>query len=154
MSDSLTTPPPTVGSSAYLTLHYRLTGDDGVAIISTFDGNPATLQLGQGQLSPVLEQLLIGLPEGCERAFVVDQEPAFGPHNPDLLQRVARRVLEENAEPDQSWQVGDMVDFAAPGGGRFAGMIREIDQDGMLFDFNHPLAGRTLRFEVRIISIL
>lgn len=154
MSDSMTAMAPTVQEGAYLTLHYRLTGQDGVAIISTFDGNPATLQLGQGQLTPVLERLLVGLPEGCERVFLLDQEPAFGPHNPDLLQRVARRVLEENGEPGQIWQIGDVVDFAAPGGGRFVGMIREVDLEGALFDFNHPLAGRVLQFEVRIIGIL
>jgi FKBP-type peptidyl-prolyl cis-trans isomerase SlpA len=154
MSDSLTSALPTVTSSAYLTLHYRLAGQDGSPIISTFEGNPATLQLGGGQLSPLLENLLLGLPEGCERVFVLNDEPVFGPHNSDLLQRVARKVLEDNGEPGQVWQVGDVVDFTAPAGGRFAGMVCEIDDTGALFDFNHPLAGRALQFEVRIISIL
>ncbi len=55
---------------------------------------------------------------------------------------------------DEDYRVGDLVDFAAPGGGRFAGVLREIDEQGALFDFNHPLAGQTLKFEVKIIGIL
>jgi FKBP-type peptidyl-prolyl cis-trans isomerase SlpA len=62
--------------------------------------------------------------------------------------------LKENSEFDAEYRVGDLVDFAAPGGGRFAGVLREIDDEGALFDFNHPLAGQNVRFEVKIIGIL
>lgn len=58
-----------VNASAYLTLHYRLATLDGTDIVSTFAGNPATLMLGQGQLAPQLEELLIGLPEGTHKVF-------------------------------------------------------------------------------------
>jgi FKBP-type peptidyl-prolyl cis-trans isomerase SlpA len=145
---------PVVTQAAYLTLHYRLASSEGVDMISTFGGNPATLQLGQGQLAPFLEACLIGLPEGTWQTFELPPEKAFGPRNPDLIQRVSRATLEENSAFDAEYKIGDLVDFAAPGGGRFAGIVREIDTRGALFDFNHPLAGQSVRFEVNIIGIL
>lgn len=145
---------PIITNEAYLTLHYRLATMDGVDIVTTFQGNPATLQLGKGQLSPFLEDCLIGLAEGTQKTFELAPEKAFGPRNPDLIQRVSRATLDENSTPDANYAVGDLVDFAAPGGGRFAGILREINADGALFDFNHPLAGQSVRFEVKIIGIL
>lgn len=143
-----------VTPGAYLTLHYRLASLDGHDIVTTFNGNPATLQLGAGQLAPFLESILLGQQEGCHQVFDLSPEQAFGPRNPDLRQRVTRAMLAENSSPDVDYKVGDLVDFAAPGGGRFAGVLCEIDDDGALFDFNHPLAGQTLQFEVKIISVL
>ena len=146
-------PRPVVTASAYLTLHYRLASQDGADIVSTFGESPATLQLGQGQLAPFLETCLIGLEEGAQRSFELAPEQAFGPRNPELFQRVSRATLAENADGD-GYAIGDLIEFAAPNGGRFAGVLRELDEDGALFDFNHPLAGQPLRFEVRIIGIL
>lgn len=147
-------PAPVVAESSYLTLHYRLAAADGSDIVSTFHENPATLQMGTGQLAPFLEACLLGMPEGAQQVFELMPEQAFGPRNPDLLQRISRATLEENSEPGQVYEVGDLVEFNAPGGGRFAGVLRAIDDEGALFDFNHPLAGQSLRFEVRIIGVL
>jgi FKBP-type peptidyl-prolyl cis-trans isomerase SlpA len=147
-------PVPVVTETAYLTLHYRLASLTGENIVSTFEEKPATLQFGQGQLAPFLEACLLGLPEGVHQTFELAPEQAFGPRNPELIQRISRATLEENSSMDEEYRVGDLVDFAAPGGGRFAGVLREIDAQGALFDFNHPLAGQTLKFEVKIIGIL
>jgi len=149
-----TAQPPVVTQSAYLTLHYRLASMDGADIVSTFSGTPATLMLGQGQLAPVLEELLIGLPEGTHKTFELEPGVGFGPRNPELIQVVSRATLEENSAPGAEYKVGDLVDFAAPGGGRFAGILRELREDGAVFDFNHPLAGQPLKFEVNLISVL
>ena len=145
---------PVVTESAYLTLHYRLAAADGNDIVTTFHENPATLQMGTGQLAPFLEACLLGLPEGAQQTFELAPEQAFGVRNPDLLQRVSRTTLEQNSEQGQEYAIGDLIEFNAPSGGRFAGVLRAIDDQGALFDFNHPLAGQTLRFEVRIIGIL
>lgn len=151
MSSTLT---PVVTDAAYLTLHYRLASMDGRDIVTTFQGSPATLQLGNGQLAPFLESCLIGLSEGTHQIFELSPEQAFGPRNPDLIQRVSKSTLRENSPADAHYTIGDLVDFAAPGGGRFAGVLRSIDDDSALFDFNHPLAGQSLKFEVRIIGIM
>ncbi|SFV11957.1 FKBP-type peptidyl-prolyl cis-trans isomerase [Pseudoduganella namucuonensis] len=146
--------PAVVTASAYLTLHYRLAKLDGTDIVTTFNGNPATLMLGQGQLAPVLEELLLGLPEGTHKTFELDPGVGFGPRNPDLVRPVSRATLDENSVPGADYKVGDLVDFAAPGGGRFAGVLRELGESEAIFDFNHPLAGQPLRFEVNLISVL
>jgi len=145
---------PIVTENAYLTLHYRLASQAGENIVSTFEQKPATLQFGQGQLAPFLEACLLGLPEGTHQTFELGPEQAFGPRNPELIQRISRATLEENSSLDENYRVGDLVDFAAPGGGRFAGVLREIDAQGAIFDFNHPLAGQNVKFEVKIIGIL
>lgn len=145
---------PLVTESSYLTLHYRLVSMAGDDIISTFNDTPATLQLGQNQLAPPLEAILLGLPEGTHQTFELTPEQAFGARNPELIRRVSRATLEENSEPGANYTVGDLVEFAAPGGGRFAGVLLEINDNDTLFDFNHPLAGQSVKFEVKIIGVL
>jgi FKBP-type peptidyl-prolyl cis-trans isomerase SlpA len=144
----------TVSGEAYLTLHYRLAAMDDTDIVSTFKDKPATLQLGMGQLAPFLEACLLGLPEGAHEIFDLAPEQAFGPRNPELVQRVSRATLDQNSQLGENYAIGDLVEFAAPGGGRFAGVLREINANNALFDFNHPLAGQPLKFEVKIIGIL
>jgi FKBP-type peptidyl-prolyl cis-trans isomerase SlpA len=145
---------PVVTESAYLTLHYRLATADGTDIVTTFGATPATLMLGQGQLAPFLEQRLLGLAEGAHQTFTLSAAEAFGDRNPELIQAVSKKTLEENSVPGADYQVGDLVDFAAPGGGRFAGVLRELRDNDAVFDFNHPLAGQSLSFEVQLISVL
>lgn len=149
-----TIPQPTVGDGAYLTLHYQLTTADGTDIVTTFNANPATLQIGSGQLAPFLEQRLFGLAEGAQCEFKLEPDEAFGPRNPELIQRVSRETLAQNSQLGEDYSIGDVVEFNAPGGGRFAGVLREISGGDTLFDFNHPLAGQSLTFKVHIIGIL
>lgn len=145
---------PVVTDAAYLTLHYRLATADGTDIVTTFNGNPATLMLGQGQLAPFLEQRLLGLVEGCHETFVLAAGEAFGERSEEMVQAVTRATLEANSAPGAAYVVGDLVDFAAPAGGRFAGVLCELTATGAIFDFNHPLAGKALTFEVKLISVL
>lgn len=144
-----------VQSGSFLTLHYRLSGPDGADLVSTFGDKPATLSLGTGELAPAMEARLMGLPEGTHRAFELAPGEAFGDRNPELLQRVMRSLLDELGDPDERYSVGDVVQFPTPDGqGAYAGVLREIDGDALLFDFNHPLAGRPVTFEVQLIGVL
>lgn len=145
---------PVVNESSYLTLHYRLAVAGGSDVVTTFNGTPATLLLGQGQLAPFLEQRLVGLPEGTHQTFELSAVEAFGERNPELIQSVSKATLEENSVPGAEYNVGEVVEFNAPKGGRFAGVLLEMRDDSALFDFNHPMAGRALQFEVKLISVL
>ncbi len=145
----------TVQTGSFLTLHYRLAGPDGADVVSTFNGQPATLSVGAGQLAPAIEQKLIGLPEGAEASFVLAPGEAFGERNPEMLQRVKRSLLAQHGDPEAEYSIGDVVEFPTPDGtGRFAGVVRECGDDWLLFDFNHPLAGQAVTFQVRLIGIL
>ena len=150
----MSNPAPVVNESSYLTLHYRLAVVGGADVVTTFNGTPATLLLGQGQLAPFLEQRLIGLPEGTHQTFELSAAEAFGERNPELIQSVSKATLEDNSVPGTEYKVGEVIEFNAPKGGRFAGVLLEMRDDSALFDFNHPLAGRALQFEVKLISVL
>ncbi len=144
-----------VQAGSFLTLHYRLSGVGGRDVVNTFDDKPATLSLGTGQLAPAIEARLIGLPEGAHEAFELPAGAAFGQRNAELLQRVRLGLLRELGEPDAEYQVGDVVEFPTPDGrGSYAGVVRERGDDWLLFDFNHPLAGQPVRFEVRLLGVL
>ncbi|MBT9487421.1 MAG: FKBP-type peptidyl-prolyl cis-trans isomerase [Rubrivivax sp.] len=145
----------TVQNGSFLTLHYRLTGPDGADVVSTFGDKPATLSLGAGQLAPAIEAMLLGLPEGAHERFDLPAGAAYGDRNPELQQRVRRSLLAELGDPDAEYQVGDVVSFPTPDGqGAYAGVVRETADDWLLFDFNHPLAGQPVRFEVQLLGVL
>ncbi|MFZ2990774.1 FKBP-type peptidyl-prolyl cis-trans isomerase [Ideonella sp.] len=145
----------TIQPGSFLTLHYRLAGLDGADVVTTFNDKPATLTIGAGQLAPAIESRLIGLEEGVRATFTLAPGEAFGPRNPDMLQRVKRALLAEHGDPDADYAVGDVVEFPTPDGtGRFAGVVRELGSDWLLFDFNHPLAGAAVLFEAQIIGVL
>ena len=140
----------TVRSDSYLTLHYRITTLDGEEFLSTFDMSPATLQMGSGQLAENLESALIGLPAKERFVFQLEPEQAFGQHNPRLVERIARSGLPD----DMELKPNSVVEFTAPNGATFAGFLRELDATHALLDFNHPLAGKPIGFEVEIIGIM
>jgi FKBP-type peptidyl-prolyl cis-trans isomerase SlpA len=145
-----------VEPGSFLTLHYRLSNLEGQDIVNTFGGQPATLSVGAGELSPALEARLLGLTEGTHTTFELPPAEAFGPHQPGMVQWVARKLLNELGDPHERYQVGDVVQFPTPDGlGTYAGAVREVRADGAVqFDFNHPLAGQAVRFEVQLIGVL
>jgi FKBP-type peptidyl-prolyl cis-trans isomerase SlpA len=145
---------PQIEPNSFLTLHYRLSGPQG-DIINTFADKPATLSLGTGELSPAMEQCLLGLEEGTHQSFDLPAGAAFGQRNPQMMQWVAKKMLAQHGDPLEKYNVGDVVQFPAPSGqGSYAGAVREVQDDKVLFDFNHPLAGHPVRFEVQVIGVL
>lgn len=139
-----------VRADSYLTLHYRISTLDDEEFLSTFEMSPATLQMGGGQLAETLENCLLGLTAGERFVFQLEPGEAFGEHNPRLVERIARSALPADMELKEN----SVVEFGAPSGATFAGFLRELSDDNALFDFNHPLAGQPIRFEVEIIGIL
>lgn len=141
---------PVVTPSSFLTLHYRVSTSDGTEVISTFDMSPATLQMGGGQLAPTLENKLLGLPAGARQTFELAPGEAFGEHNPRLVERILRSALPDGLELKEN----AVVEFATPEGAEFAGFVRELSDSHALIDFNHPLAGKSVRFDVHLIGVL
>ena len=140
----------TVQPDSYIALHYRVANSDDVELVSTFGGGPATMLLGTGELAPPLEQCLIGITPGERHVFLLEPDQAFGAHNPGLVQRVGVGDLPANASPE----LHGMIEFASPAGDKFTGVVRELDSETVLVDFNHPLAGKSIRFEVEVLGIM
>lgn len=147
-----------VRPDSYLTLHYRIELASGPAAGSvfadTFTGRPGTLQMGSGQWAPGLEEALLGHAEGERFSFDVPAAQAYGDRNPELLQWVARSMIESEAADPDAFTPGEIVEFTAPNGARYSGVLKEIDAERALFDFNHPLAGIDLRVEVSLLGVL
>ena len=146
---------PIVLAGSHLTLHYRLSlADTGADVISTFGGRPATVQLGLGQLAEPLERCLLGMTEGEQRRFDLAPAQAFGERNPELQQKLARESFDANVDDPEEVQPGDVIEIAGPDGMRLAGILGELNERYALLDFNHPLAGRALCFEVHVLGVL
>jgi FKBP-type peptidyl-prolyl cis-trans isomerase SlpA len=144
-----------VAPESFLTLHYRLCGPGDDVFLDTFADKPATLSLGRGQLTPAIEACLIGMVEGQRARFELDAGVAFGARNPQLVQHVARDTLRRLGDAQADYTVGDVVRFPTPGGnGAYAGVVQEVGEQSLVFDFNHPLAGRPVSFEVQLIGVL
>jgi FKBP-type peptidyl-prolyl cis-trans isomerase SlpA len=139
---------------SHVTLHYRLSMPDGQVVLDTFEDKPATLQLGAGQFAPGLERCLLALGEGDERSYALGPNDAFGPRNPALIQKISDKLLAEHVDPADPLAPGDLLEFPAPDGSRFAGVFKGWEGQAAVFDFNHPLAGQPLLFHVRIIGVL
>ena len=130
-----------------VTLHFALVLEDGDVIDSNFETAPATFTVGDGNLLPGFESTLIGLENGDEREFTIPPEEAFGQHNPQNVQRVDRSNFDQ-----QELEVGAMFSFQN-GDGELPGVIIEFEDEEILVDFNHPLAGKNIIFQVKIMEI-
>jgi FKBP-type peptidyl-prolyl cis-trans isomerase SlpA len=141
---------PIVKPDSFLTLHYRVTAEDGEEFLNTFDMSPATLMMGSGQLAETLEACLLGLAEGTHQTFELAPEKAFGMPNPKLVERIALSALPAGMDIKEN----SVVEFTAPNGSAFSGFLRELTETHGVFDFNHPLAGKNIRFEVKLIGVM
>jgi FKBP-type peptidyl-prolyl cis-trans isomerase SlpA len=133
-----------------VTLHYRIGPRDGAAVISTFGGNPATLALGQGELAAGLERCIAGAEPGKRYVFQLEPQQAFGERRDELVQALPRAGF----APEMNLEQGTVVEFSSPEGTPHAGIVRAANDHEVRVDFNHPLAGRTVRFEIEVLAFL
>jgi FKBP-type peptidyl-prolyl cis-trans isomerase SlpA len=140
-----------------ISMHFALRMD-GVAtdgtrkkdeVDSTFKTKPAEFILGDGNLLPGFEEFLIGLTVGDHKTFNVPAEKAFGQTNPQNIQEMKRSVF----AVDMPLSPGLVVSFADAAKAELPGVIKSIEGDYVMVDFNHPLAGKDLEFEVQILAM-
>lgn len=122
--------------------------DDSVADSTKVNNKPAKLVIGDGNLTKGFEDCLIGLEAGQEASFTLPPEQAFGQPNPDNIYYVDRTKF-----TDVTPEVGAIIAFAQPDGSDLPGLVREVAGQSVTIDFNHPLAGQTLTFDVEIIEV-
>ena len=131
-----------------VTLHYRL-ACNGENIVNTFAAQPETFRIGQGDIDPRLEVLLTGLQADDHRTYELDPGAAFGNHDAGMVHDLPRADF----TADMVLAPGHDVEFTLPNGQTLNGVIRHIDADNVRVDFNHPLAGLPVVFEVKILAI-
>ena len=138
-----------IGEGTRVTLHFALRLEDGQPVDSTFDRDPATLVFGDGNLPSHFEHCIEGMQAGQTDTFTLPPEKAFGQPNPNNIQRVPRQAFDTL----DSIQAGMVLGFADKQGSEVPGVIAEVGDAEVKVDFNHPLAGRTLTFEVEILDV-
>ena len=147
----------TIAADSKVSMHFALriknVDADGVNTIeevdSTFKSKPAEFVMGDGNLLPGFEEFLIGLTSGDHKTFTVPAEKAFGQTNPQNVQEMKRSSF----ALDMPLSPGLVVSFADAAKAELPGVIKSIDGDYVTVDFNHPLAGKDLEFEVQILSV-
>jgi FKBP-type peptidyl-prolyl cis-trans isomerase SlpA len=112
-------------------------------------GHPSTFQLGTGELAPPLEDCLLGMNTPGQGSFDLSST-AFGAHNETLVRRLSRSEFSQDAK----LEVGEAVTMAIQPGQQASGLIREVAADAVIVDLNHPLAGKSVRFEVDVIGVI
>jgi len=132
-----------------VTLNFALKLEDGQIVDTTFDKKPATLVIGDGNLPEGFESFLMDLEAGAKETFVVPPEKAFAQPNPNNVQQMKR----SDFAADMDLEPGLMVSFADANGAELPGMISQVEETFVMVDFNHPLAGKSLQFEVEIIDV-
>lgn len=146
-----TTPIKTITNSSEVMMHFAIRLADGSAVDSSkVDNKPAKFVMGDGSLTTNFEACLLGLSEGQSETFTLAPEDAFGLPNPDNIHHVELSKFSS----DIPAEVGTIITFTQPDGSELPGIIREVVADSVTVDFNHPLAGQTLTFEVDVLEVL
>ncbi|HVO91871.1 MAG TPA: peptidylprolyl isomerase [Terriglobales bacterium] len=137
-----------VQDGAAVSFDYTLTDDDGKVIDSSKGKQPMSYTHGKGEIIPGLERELTGLKVGAEKKVKVKPEDAYGPINPQAFQEVPKEKL-----PPEALKVGTVLMAQGPQGQGVPVRVHEIKDKTVVMDFNHPLAGKTLSFDVKITDI-
>lgn len=137
-----------IGPDREVTLHFALKLANGDVVDSTFDKQPATFKVGDGNLLPGFEAALFGFKAGDKRVVQVEPENAFGQPNPQNVQVMPRSQFQ-----DMELSEGLLVIFNDAANAELPGVVKAFDEAQVTIDFNHPLAGKTLSFEVEIIEV-
>lgn len=137
-----------VQDGSAVSFDYTLTDDDGKVIDSSKGKQPMSYTHGKGEIIPGLEKELAGMPVGAEKKVTIKPEDAYGPINPQAFQEVPKEKL-----PPEALKVGTVLMAQGPQGQGMPVRVHEIKDKTVIMDFNHPLAGKTLSFDVKITDI-
>jgi FKBP-type peptidyl-prolyl cis-trans isomerase SlpA len=136
--------PVSEGTRVYL--NFAVSLEDGSEVDSNFGGDPVDFEVGDGSLLPGFERLLFGMSAGERQIFNVPPEDAFGQPNENNVQQIPRAQFDDDLE----LEIGLMLSFADASGGELPGLVVAFDDEDVTVDFNHPLAGRNILFDVLV----
>lgn len=136
--------PVSEGTRVYVNFSVSL--EDGSEVDSNFGGEPVAFVVGDGSLLPGFERLIFGMSAGQRQMFTVPPEDAFGQPNDNNVQYLPRSQFDD----ENDLEIGVVYSFADASGGELPGLIVAFDDDEVTIDFNHPLAGRNILFDVLV----
>lgn len=139
---------PTIGDGTTVQIEYTLRDDAGTVIDTNAGGQPLTYVHGQQQIISGLEHALAGLRPGDERQVVVAPEHGYGVVDPNALTEVPRQAL-----PAEALVEGTELRAKRRDGGTQYVTVKEVRESSVVIDLNHPFAGKTLYFDVKIVDV-
>ncbi len=140
----------TVGPGTRVTLHFALKLDNGDVVDTTFDGEPATFEVGDGNLLDGFERAIFGMSSGARATVLIKPEDGFGQRNPENIQEIPRSEFDPSIEMAE----GLMLAFADAQNSELPGVVSHFDEQTVAVDFNHPLSGRDIHFQVEILDVV
>jgi len=139
----------TIGPGCEVTMHFRLSLQDGTIADESAEGEPLVFTMGDGTLIQGLEMMLYGMKAGEKQCLSIEPRDAFGFAEEENVHKMPRSEFDESMHIEP----GMIVAFSTPAGQEVPGTIKEITADTVIVDFNHPLAGFEVSFDVEIINI-
>ena len=137
-----------IGPERQVTLHFAIKLESGDVVDTTFDKQPATFTVGDGNLLPGFERALFGLKAGDKRSIAIEPEHGFGQPNPQNVQVMPRSQFE-----GMELSEGLLIIFNDAANAELPGVVKQFDAGQVTIDFNHPLAGKRLTFDVEIVEV-
>ena len=132
-------------------VHYRGKLHDGSVFDATFDREPLQFTIGGGQIVPGLEEAVVGMNPGDSKTMELPVEKGFGRHREDLVVVVAKSKL---ADLDLEPKVGELISIPQSDGTPVDATVVEVTESEVTMDFNHPLAGEDLSFDIELVDIV
>ena len=140
-----------IGPNCKVELHFSLKlANTGELVDSTYEKKPAELVIGDGNLPAAFEAVIHGMRAGERKIERIEPKDGFGQHNPSNVQRIPKDQFDSSVEISE----GLVVSFQDKAKSELPGVVSTIDETMVTVDFNHPLAGRDLEFEVEILSVV
>lgn len=139
-----------VKNDSTVVMHFNMYAQNGEIAKSTYGEKPVKFTYGDGSFSEFFENALVGLSKGAKKTVMLEPDDAFGNVNPRNVQPMPR----ERFAQDMQFEKGLVVEFNQGGKGRLYGIVQDFNDKTVVIDFNHPLAGQRLRFDIEIVDIL
>ena len=138
-----------IESGHFVSVHYKGTLQSGEVFDTSEGRHPLEVEMGAGQIIPGFEEALMGMSLNEKKVFTLDPEDAYGQKDESLTHSFPRADVPTEINPE----VGQTLALSSPEGRQFPAMITEVDDEKVVVDLNHPLAGQTLTFDIKVVGI-
>lgn len=138
-----------IGPDSEVLMHFTLRMEGGMVVETSREGEPLRFRMGDGSLVPGLERALYGLYRGRKQVIEIEPQDAFGFADPANVQGMSIHDFPQ----DMPLEAGVIINFTTPMGDELPGTVVEVDDEQVLVDFNHPLCGHRVIFEVEILAV-
>lgn len=139
----------TVKDNNQVKVHYTGTLSDGKVFDSSKDREPLAFTVGQGQMIPGFENAVKGMSLNEKKTVTIPSDEAYGEKKEDMVQKVTKEQLPPDLKPEVDQELASQL----PNGQQIVVKVTEVNEDHILIDANHPLAGKDLTFEIEVVDI-